>query len=104
VGVGCRVPDSVFGAAQPTTAGAGGGTDLIGLQVAAAVLGGALLPGLLGVLAARAGLEVIGPCLVLLAAALLLLHEALIRFRPVYVPQRSARSQTDAVASSPPRA
>ncbi len=78
--------------------------DLIGLQVAAAVLGGAVLPGSVGVLAARVGLEVVGPCLVGLAAALFLLHEAQIQFRSAYAPQKSARSQIDAVASSPPGA
>jgi len=76
--------------------------DLVGLQVAAAVLGGALLPGTVGVLAARVGLEVVGPCLVGLAAALFVLHELLIR--RAYEPRKSARSQTDAAVSSPPGA
>lgn len=47
----------------------------IGFQVAAAYLGTAAIPGLTGLLAGRAGLGVIGPCLVAAAAALLLLHE-----------------------------
>jgi fucose permease len=78
--------------------------DAIGLQVAAAVLGGAVLPGTVGVLAARLGLEVVGPCLVGLACALFVLHEALIRISRACVPQRSARSRNDAVASSQPGA
>jgi len=76
--------------------------DAIGIQVAAAVLGGALLPAMVGVLAARVGLEVVGPCLVLLACALFALHEALVRLASA--PQRSARSQTAAMANSPPGA
>jgi fucose permease len=76
--------------------------DVIGLQVAGAVLGGAALPGIVGVLAARLGLEVVGPCLVGLAVALFVLHESLIRL--AYAPRRNARSQTAAMANSPPRA
>jgi fucose permease len=76
--------------------------DAIGLQVAAAVLGGALLPAVVGVLAARLGLEVVGPCLVLLACVLFGLHEVLIRL--AYGPRKSARSQTAAMANSPPGA
>jgi fucose permease len=78
--------------------------DLVGLQVAAAVLGGALLPGGVGVLAARLGLEVVGPCLVALALALFVLHEAVVQVRRASAPQRSARSQIDVVVSSPPGA
>jgi fucose permease len=48
----------------------------IGFQVAAASLGIAVLPGLAGVLAERRGLEVIGPFLLILAAIMLVLHEA----------------------------
>jgi fucose permease len=47
----------------------------IGFQVAAASLGIAILPGLAGVLAQRLSLEVIGPFLVLLSLATILLHE-----------------------------
>jgi hypothetical protein len=51
--------------------------NVIGFQIAAAVLGQSLLPALVGVLARRMGLEVVAPAL--LAAALLLywLHEAM---------------------------
>jgi fucose permease len=51
----------------------------VGLQVAAAVLGGATIPATIGVLAARLSLEVIGPCLVALGVAQLVLHEATLR-------------------------
>jgi fucose permease len=51
----------------------------VGLQVAVAVLGGAALPALLGVLAARASLEVVGPYLLAACLVLLSLHEILIR-------------------------
>jgi fucose permease len=47
----------------------------VGFQVAAASLGTAALPGLAGLLAARMGLEVIGPFLFCAAAVLLCLHE-----------------------------
>ncbi len=76
--------------------------DAIGLQVAGAVLGGATLPGLVGVLAARLGLEVVGPCLVALGIVLFGLHESLIRLASA--PPRSARSQTAVMANSPPGA
>jgi fucose permease len=76
--------------------------DAVGWEVGAAVLGGALLPGGVGVLAARLGLEVVGPCLVASACALFALHEVLVRLSPVFEPRRSAKSQSDA-AASPPR-
>ena len=47
--------------------------------MSAAYLGAAALPGLAGVLARRAGLEVIGPVLVAGALVLLVLHEVILR-------------------------
>jgi fucose permease len=76
----------------------------VGLQVAVAVLGGAALPAGVGVLAARLGLEVVGPCLLALGLAALALHEALLRFSRAYEPRRSARSRSSEAASFPPRA
>jgi fucose permease len=73
--------------------------DAVGLQIAAAVLGGACLPGLVGFLAARLGLEVIGPLILSAASLLFVLHELLIRLASA--PQRSVKSQIDAAASSP---
>lgn len=89
-------------ATSPTRFSVAQTADVIGLQVAGAVLGGAALPATVGVLAARLGLEVVGPSLVGLACALLVLHEVLIR--RAYEPRRSVRSQTDAMASSRPGA
>ncbi|MDQ3098094.1 MAG: MFS transporter [Chloroflexota bacterium] len=54
----------------------------VGSQVGAAVLGAAIFPGLMGVLAERLGLEVIGPSLIALGLSLLLAHEALVRTSP----------------------
>ena len=49
----------------------------VGIQIAAAVLWGSLLPALLGILADHIGLEVIGPGLFVVALLLLILYEAL---------------------------
>jgi hypothetical protein len=49
----------------------------IGFQVAAAALGQSLLPALAGVLAERAGLEILGPLLLAAGVALWAIHEAL---------------------------
>ena len=76
----------------------------IGLQVAAAVLGGAGTPAVVGVVAARAGLEIIGPCLVAAGLVQLGLHEVLLRVRPASEPPRSAKSRSSAAASSRPDA
>jgi fucose permease len=62
-------------AATPGRVGAGHATTAIGLQVAAAYLGTAALPGAAGVLARWYGLERLGPFLFAGALALLLLHE-----------------------------
>ncbi|MEZ6053799.1 MAG: MFS transporter [Planctomycetaceae bacterium] len=51
----------------------------IGFQVGAAMLGAAAIPGMLGVLAGRTGLETIGVGVVVLFTILTLLHESLIR-------------------------
>ncbi|MGH9940843.1 MAG: MFS transporter [Pyrinomonadaceae bacterium] len=54
----------------------------IGFQIAAAVLGQSLLPGLVGLLAGRLGLEVVGPSLLAAALLLLLTYEALEALSP----------------------
>ena len=51
----------------------------IGLQMAGASLGSALLPGLVGVVADRVGLEVIPPCLVIIALGQFIIHELVTR-------------------------
>jgi fucose permease len=60
---------------SPKTVGSFHAPNAIGFQVAAAALGGAALPGLAGVLAARIGLEVIGPFLVTMALLMVLVNE-----------------------------
>lgn len=69
-------------AETPDRLGAAHATSAIGFQVAAAYLGTAAIPGLTGLLATRAGLGVIGPCLVATAVILLLLQEMARRHRP----------------------
>jgi fucose permease len=69
-------------AETPARVGHAQAADVIGLQVAAAVAGGAALPALLGVLSARLSLEVLGPALVLAGLVQLGLHEALVRRAP----------------------
>jgi fucose permease len=93
-------------AATPARLGAGQTANAVGLQVAAAMLGGAAIPAAIGVLAARLSLEVVGPCLVGLGLTQLVLHEALnrISFRRACEPRRSARSQSSEAASFPPHA
>jgi fucose permease len=51
----------------------------VGLEVASASVGGALLPSAIGVLAATYGLEVLGPCLLVAALAMAGLFELLVR-------------------------
>jgi fucose permease len=65
--------------ATPSRQGVGGTTDAVGLQIGAAALGGALLPGLAGVLAERLSLEVVAPFSAALGATALVLHEAMLR-------------------------
>jgi fucose permease len=54
----------------------------VGLQIAAAVLGQSLLPGLVGILARHYGLEIVGPALLAIALGLLMLYEVLTTRRP----------------------
>ena len=53
----------------------------VGVQVASAAVGAAVLPALLGIFAQRVGLEALGPQLLALSVATLLSHEALVRLR-----------------------
>src|SRR5919199_1916354 len=81
-----------FGPAQTANA--------VGLQVAAAVAGGAALPGLIGVLAARTSLEVVGPCLLVGGLVQLGVYELLVR--RAYARPQSARSRSTEAATVPP--
>jgi fucose permease len=95
-------------AETPSRLGSRQTANAVGLQVAAAVAGGAALPSAVGVVAARTTLEVIGPALVLALLVQLLLHEALIRIqiqiRPASGRPRSARSRNSAGVTAPPGA
>src|SRR5262249_31148749 len=62
--------------------------------------GGAGTPALVGLLAARLGLEVVGACLLVAGLVQLGLYEALVR--RAFAPRRSARSRIDVAVSSPP--
>jgi fucose permease len=66
-------------AETPRRLGAAQTANAVGFQIAAAVFGGAALPGALGVIAARTTLEAIGVCLVVAGVAQLILHETLLR-------------------------
>jgi fucose permease len=66
-------------ATTPERLGGAHTANAVGFQVAAAALGQALLPSLVGVLAGRLGLEVLGPTLLAAAVALFALHEAIVR-------------------------
>ena len=54
----------------------------VGFQIAAAVLGQALLPGMLGMLARHLGLEMVGPALLAAALVLLVLYEIFMALSP----------------------
>ena len=79
LGLACAPIYPALIAATPRRVGAAHTAATVGSQVGAAVLGAALFPGLMGVLAARLGLEVIGPSLIALCIALFVAHEALVR-------------------------
>ena len=82
LGLACAPIYPALIAATPRRVGHAHTAATVGSQVGAAVLGAAILPGLMGVLAARLGLEVIGPSLIALGIALLVAHEALVRTSP----------------------
>ena len=69
-------------ATTPERLGAAHTANGIGFQVAAAVLGQALLPSLIGVLAHVLGLEIVGPVLLTAALLLLVIYEALLASSP----------------------
>jgi len=54
----------------------------VGFQIAAAVLGQALLPGMMGMLARHLGLEMVGPALLAAALVLLVLYEMFMALSP----------------------
>lgn len=66
-------------AETPRRLGSPPAATVIGFQVAAAYLGTAMIPGLVGLLATGAGLAVTAPCLFATAVVLLLLLEVVTR-------------------------
>jgi fucose permease len=81
-------------ATTPERLGAAHTANGVGFQIAAAALGQSLLPALVGVLASRLGLEVLGPALLTAAVALFALHEAIVR--------AAASSRPSGLTTDPP--
>ncbi len=72
-------------ATTPARLGEAHTANAVGFQIAAAVLGQSLVPSLIGALAHRLSLEVVGPALLTAALVLLVLYEALMATRPKQV-------------------
>jgi len=88
VGFACAPVFPALIALTPRRIGAMHAPNAIGFQLSAAAIGGAVLPGLTGVLAENVGLEVVGPVLVVSALVIFGLHEAVVRMLP---PSRPAK-------------
>jgi fucose permease len=84
-------------AETPMRLGHAQAANAIGWQVAAAVVGGAALPALLGVVSARVSLEVVGPALALAGLVQLGLHEGLLRRAPLGEQRSGALASYDEV-------
>jgi fucose permease len=69
-------------AATPDRLGAAHAANGVGFQVAAAALGQSLLPWLVGVVAGRVGLEVVGPSVLVALVLLTAVHEVVARVPP----------------------
>jgi peptide methionine sulfoxide reductase msrA/msrB len=82
-------------AATPTRLGEAHAANGVGLQVAFAALGQALLPAAIGVAATRFGLEVVGAELTAAAVVLALIHERLTRVDSTALHSRTRVSQTE---------
>jgi fucose permease len=79
VGLACGPVFPTLMATTPGRVPPGHAPHAVGFQVAAAALGAALLPALLGVVARRLGLESLGPQLFALSLGALATHEGLVR-------------------------
>ena len=79
VGLACGPVFPTMMATTPGRVPPGHAPNTVGFQVAAAALGAALLPALIGVVAQRRGLETLGPQLLALSVAAFVAHEALVR-------------------------
>jgi len=76
IGLGCAPIFPSLMAVTPARVGAPHAANAIGLQVCAATIGASALPAAVGIAAGRAGLEVLGPALLVAATLLLVLTEA----------------------------
>jgi fucose permease len=79
VGLACGPVFPTLMANTPGRVPPGHAPHAVGFQVAAAALGAALLPALLGIVARRLGLESLGPQLLALSVGALAAHEGLVR-------------------------
>jgi fucose permease len=85
-------------ATTPERLGAAHTANGVGFQIAAAALGQSLLPALVGVLAGRLGLEVLGPSLLAAAVVLFAVHEAIVRAAPSGAARGGAASAAGAAS------
>lgn len=74
MGFACAPVFPTMISSTPMRLGGSHTANAIGFQIAAAVLGQSLLPALIGLMARRLGLEIVGPSLLISAAALVGLH------------------------------
>ena len=74
----------------PGRVGAGDARRVIGLEVAAAALGGGVIPAAIGIVLDRAGVAALGPALVVTAVVVVVLYAALDRVAPVRLPSLEA--------------
>ena len=87
VGFACAPIFPALIALTPKRVGALHAPNAIGFELAAAAMGGAVLPGLTGVLAENLGLEVVGPVLVVSVVVIYGLHEAIVQMAASPQPQ-----------------
>ena len=79
IGVACGPVFPSLIAGTPARVGSAHTANLVGFQVAAAAFGQALLPALVGILADRLGIAIVGPFILVAAIVLLAVHERLVR-------------------------
>ncbi len=82
IGLSCAPIFPMMIATTPQRFGAAHTANAIGHQIAAAVLGQSMLPGLVGVLARAIGWEIIAPALLVAAVLLWVAHEIMSAMRP----------------------
>jgi hypothetical protein len=87
--------------ATPARVGAAHTANAVGFQVGAASFGVATLPGSAGLLAARFGLEVVGPFLIAASVVMLLAYQWLSTLREPADDRRVTKAPPDVVAPEP---